>query len=60
MNILEGLILVYLTETKANLFIYGYSPYSSQYGIVLYQNYKIPQQRKTLSHFSTPVVSLSF
>lgn len=31
-----------------------------QYGIVLYQNYKIPQQRKTLlSHFSAPVVSLT-
>uniref|UniRef100_A0A3Q1B5F8 Growth factor receptor-bound protein 10b n=1 Tax=Amphiprion ocellaris TaxID=80972 RepID=A0A3Q1B5F8_AMPOC len=29
-----------------------------KYGIVLYQNYKIPQQRKTLlSHFSAPVVS---
>ncbi|CDQ72087.1 unnamed protein product [Oncorhynchus mykiss] len=30
-----------------------------KYGIVLYQNYKIPQQRKTLSHFSTPVRSVS-
>lgn len=30
---------------------------SLQYGIVLYQNYKVPQQRKTLlSHFSAPVV----
>lgn len=35
-------------------------PIFLQYGIVLYQNYKIPQQRKTLlSHFSAPVVSLS-
>lgn len=33
-------------------------PFSPQYGIVLYQNHKIPQQRKTLlSHFSAPVVS---
>ena len=33
----------------------------SQYGIGLYQNYKIPQQRKTLiSHFSAPVVSFHF
>lgn len=32
---------------------------SLQYGIVLYQNYKIPLQRKTLlSHFSAPVVSV--
>uniref|UniRef100_A0A672GSS3 Growth factor receptor-bound protein 10-like n=1 Tax=Salarias fasciatus TaxID=181472 RepID=A0A672GSS3_SALFA len=32
-----------------------------KYGIVLYQNYKIPQQRKTLlSHFSTPVVKSPF
>uniref|UniRef100_A0A668AIK8 Growth factor receptor bound protein 10 n=1 Tax=Myripristis murdjan TaxID=586833 RepID=A0A668AIK8_9TELE len=31
-----------------------------KYGIVLYQNYKIPQQRKTLlSHFSAPVRSVS-
>ncbi|XP_016893686.1 growth factor receptor-bound protein 10 isoform X9 [Cynoglossus semilaevis] len=31
-----------------------------KFGIVLYQNYKIPQQRKTLiSHFSTPVRSVS-
>ncbi|KAJ8290799.1 hypothetical protein GJAV_G00017700 [Gymnothorax javanicus] len=31
-----------------------------KYGILLYQNYKIPQQRKTLlSHFSTPVRSVS-
>lgn len=29
-----------------------------QYGMLLYQNYRIPQQRKAmLSHFSTPVVS---
>lgn len=33
-------------------------PVPPQYGILLYQNYKIPQQRKTLlSHFSAPVVS---
>lgn len=33
-------------------------PVPLQYGILLYQNYKIPQQRKTLlSHFSAPVVS---
>uniref|UniRef100_A0A8C9W5D6 Growth factor receptor bound protein 10 n=1 Tax=Scleropages formosus TaxID=113540 RepID=A0A8C9W5D6_SCLFO len=31
-----------------------------KYGILLYQNYKIPQQRKTLlSHFSTPMRSVS-
>ncbi|XP_049586547.1 growth factor receptor-bound protein 10 isoform X1 [Syngnathus scovelli] len=31
-----------------------------KYGILLYQNYKIPQQRKTLlSHFSAPVRSVS-
>ncbi|XP_051922400.1 growth factor receptor-bound protein 10-like isoform X2 [Hippocampus zosterae] len=31
-----------------------------KYGIILYQNYKIPQQRKTLlSHFSAPVRSVS-
>uniref|UniRef100_A0AAR2JIZ7 Growth factor receptor-bound protein 10a n=1 Tax=Pygocentrus nattereri TaxID=42514 RepID=A0AAR2JIZ7_PYGNA len=31
-----------------------------KYGILLYQNYKIPQQRKALlSHFSTPVRSVS-
>ncbi|XP_047216856.1 growth factor receptor-bound protein 10 isoform X2 [Girardinichthys multiradiatus] len=31
-----------------------------KYGIVLYQNYKVPQQRKTLlSHFSAPVRSVS-
>ncbi|XP_020366586.1 growth factor receptor-bound protein 10 isoform X1 [Rhincodon typus] len=31
-----------------------------KYGILLYQNYRIPQQRKTLlSHFSTPVRSIS-
>ncbi|XP_034031164.1 growth factor receptor-bound protein 10 isoform X3 [Thalassophryne amazonica] len=31
-----------------------------KYGIVLYQNYKIPQQRKTLlSHFSAPVRTVS-
>uniref|UniRef100_A0A8C5EDC2 Growth factor receptor-bound protein 10-like n=1 Tax=Gouania willdenowi TaxID=441366 RepID=A0A8C5EDC2_GOUWI len=31
-----------------------------KYGIILYQNYKIPQQQKTLlSHFSTPVRSVS-
>uniref|UniRef100_A0A8C6USB7 Growth factor receptor-bound protein 10b n=1 Tax=Neogobius melanostomus TaxID=47308 RepID=A0A8C6USB7_9GOBI len=31
-----------------------------KYGIVMYQNYKIPQQRKTLlSHFSAPVRSVS-
>ncbi|XP_035279258.1 growth factor receptor-bound protein 10 isoform X2 [Anguilla rostrata] len=31
-----------------------------KYGMLLYQNYKIPQQRKTLlSHFSTPVRSVS-
>ncbi|CAL8248596.1 unnamed protein product [Lota lota] len=31
-----------------------------KYGIILYQNYKIPQQRKTLlSHFSGPVRSVS-
>lgn len=29
-----------------------------QYGMLLYQNYRIPQQRKAmLPHFSTPVVS---
>lgn len=34
--------------------------FSWQYGIVLYQNYKIPQQRKTLlSHFTAPVVSVT-
>ncbi|XP_077454933.1 growth factor receptor-bound protein 10-like isoform X3 [Stigmatopora argus] len=31
-----------------------------KYGIILYQNYKIPQKRKTLlSHFSAPVRSVS-
>lgn len=36
-------------------------PFSLQYGIILYQNYKIPQQRKTLiSHFTAPVVSISY
>ncbi|XP_072364950.1 growth factor receptor-bound protein 10 isoform X4 [Scyliorhinus torazame] len=31
-----------------------------KYGILLYQSYRIPQQRKTLlSHFSTPVRSIS-
>ncbi|KAM4568747.1 growth factor receptor-bound protein 10-like isoform 2-T2 [Fundulus diaphanus] len=31
-----------------------------KYGIILYQNYKVPQQRKTLlSHFSAPVRSVS-
>ncbi|XP_061807033.1 growth factor receptor-bound protein 10 isoform X5 [Nerophis lumbriciformis] len=31
-----------------------------KYGIILYQNYKIPQQRKTLlSHFSAPMRSVS-
>lgn len=32
--------------------------FSFQYGMLLYQNYRIPQQRKALlPHFSTPVVS---
>ncbi|XP_048880989.1 growth factor receptor-bound protein 10 isoform X2 [Brienomyrus brachyistius] len=31
-----------------------------KYGILLYENYRVPQQRKTLlSHFSTPVRSVS-
>lgn len=30
-----------------------------KHGIVLYQNYKIPQQRKNLSHFTAPMRSVS-
>lgn len=46
--------------TSYNTLVDQHVSVPTQYGIVLYQNYKIPQQRKTLlSHFSAPVVSLT-
>lgn len=52
-------LLIVCNTSNLMAFIHYYVPFPLQYGIVLYQNYKIPQQRKTLlSHFSAPVVSL--
>lgn len=58
-NMTSSILLILCNASNLMAFIHCSVPFPLQYGIVLYQNYKIPQQRKTLlSHFSAPVVSL--